>query len=212
MNLPPRLPTNDERVCSSEPSMKPPRLALRPSNGDFLQPPHLVCHRPKNSEPGIGGSSKVIPLPKTHIRRTISEEDVQEMSAAGAIHDAHMFTRLIRGIEQKHKASSAGARSSVDHYLAGVRYSKTIDSIVRTHNASFTELDNILPPSLTNRESPLVHADYTYINGASSSREPDLLDILQMAYEVSRETLPSTNSSDPNQHHSEEGIFVMDDL
>jgi len=59
-SLPPRYPTNvalslvtlsDEKVSSSsDPSMKPPRIAFRPSNGDFLQPPHLVYDKPKVSK------------------------------------------------------------------------------------------------------------------------------------------------------------------
>ena len=47
---PPRYPANArptlEKKASSSVAMKKPRLSFRPSNGDFLTPPHLVDDKP----------------------------------------------------------------------------------------------------------------------------------------------------------------------
>lgn len=168
-------------------------------------------------------SSKAIPLPKAHIRRTLSEEDVKEGVAIAELHDVHMFKRLIQGIEEQNKTSSARTfgssissgqhHPSVDDYLAGVRNSKTIDSIVRSRKASLTELDNLSSSCFAAEESKSITWARTtgHINGreSSSQQRAVLQDVLQMACELSREALPP--SPEANQHYPEEGIFIMDD-
>ena len=167
-------------------------------------------------------SSKAIPLPKAHIRRTLSEEDVKEGAAIAELHDVHMFKRLIQGIEEQNKTSSARTSGSsissgqhhpsVDDYLAGVRNSKTIDSIVRSRKASLAELDHLSSSCFAAEESKsITWARTGHINGRESSSQQCavLHDVLQMACEISREALPS---QDANQHYPEEGIFIMDDL
>lgn len=172
-------------------------------------------------------SSKAIPLPKAHIRRTLSEEDLKEGAAIAELHDVHMFKRLIQGIEEQNKTSSArtsGSISSgqhnpsVDDYLAGVRNSKTIDSIVRSRNASFTELDNLSSSCFAAEESkriPWARTGHINVRESSSQQRAVLQDVLQMACEISLEPrLPSSAESlhvDPNQDYPEEGIFIMDD-
>ena len=173
-------------------------------------------------------SSKAIPLPKAHIRRTLSEENMKEGTAIAELHDAHMFKRLVHGIEEQAKTSSARTSGStcistdqhhpsVHEYLAGVRNSKTIDNIVRSRNASFTELDNLSSScAFAADESKGISSVRTrtcHANDESSSLQCAVLqDVLKMACEISLETPPSPDSPDPKQHCPEEGIFIMDDL
>ena len=192
-------------------------------NVDHPSSSRSALHVQQPSDQRHVSTSKAIPLPKAHIRRTLSEEDVKEGAAIAELHDVHMFKRLIQGIEEQNKTSSARTfgssissgqhHPSVDDYLAGVRNSKTIDSIVRSRKASLTELDNLSSCFAAEESKSITWARTTgHINGreTSSQQRAVLQDVLQMACELSREALPP--SPEANQHYPEEGIFIMDDL
>jgi len=148
-SLPPRYPTNtnvalslvtlsDEKVSSSsDPSMKSPRIAFRPSNGDFLQPPHLVYDKPKVSKPS----------PRTPVKGKKKDDAAADEIAALKVKlaraktEARHHERLVRALRREN--------SRLRLMIPEQEVHEGSDHIVYLSNSTIQDADFIGAPMIT---------------------------------------------------------------
>ena len=110
------------------------RRQVQPASSSHGRPPASPSSSARIA--ACRSSSSVIPLPKTHIRRTPSELQLADEVQRAEYDDVRMYTRLVVGMQsqiQRDYHSNGG----VVHPLS----KKSLQGVVRTKQAKYDELD-----------------------------------------------------------------------
>ena len=220
-----RWPVRSDSVAKgedSDPNHPPPPLSLVGQSRSTRIHPEIkpkIISTPLKSK---AAPSKIIPMPESHIHRTTSEQDMTEVAALAEMHDAHMFNRLIYGMERRNQERNINAalnnnkkhHLSLDLYLCVQRNNRTVASILRSRNTDLGDLDHQERRMYRSKEEESTSRP-TFQPTISEKTHHAYANLLEMAYQIADEgALKSSSSSESNQLKQDldhEGIFIMDD-